>query len=106
MISCDTVRVDWGQFPTEFKRAKLQKEQSNFLKYGNIVAVYWKDKRDVNVSNPRFRNRVDRNGNLVEKIKIICQYNNYMNSVDKCDQDLNYYSMDRKSITWWKRVFF
>ena len=29
-----------------------------------------------------------------------------MNGVDKCDQYLNYYSMGRKSIKWWKIVFF
>ena len=29
-----------------------------------------------------------------------------MNGVDKSDQYLNYYSMGRTSIKWWKRVFF
>ena len=29
-----------------------------------------------------------------------------MNFVDKCDQYLNYYSMGRKSIKWWKIVIF
>ena len=50
-FSCGTAQVDRGQFPTEFKKAKLQKEQSNFLKDGNIVVVHWKDKRDL-ASNP------------------------------------------------------
>ena len=26
--------------------------------------------------------------------------------VDKCDQHLNYYAIGRKSIKWWKKVFF
>ena len=46
------------------------------------------------------------NYDIVEKPRIICQYNNYMNGVDKCNQYLNYYSIGRKFIKWWKRVFF
>ena len=30
----------------------------------------------------------------------------HMGSVDKCDQYLSHYSLGRKSIIWWKKVFF
>ena len=46
-FSCGTVWVDWGVFPIVFKKSKLEKNKSKFLEAGNIVAVHWKDKRDV-----------------------------------------------------------
>ena len=32
-------------------------------------------------------------------------YNKYMNGVDKNDQKLSYYSIDRKTIKWYKKIF-
>ena len=46
-FSCGTIRVDRGLFPIELKKSKLEKNKSKFLEAENIVAVYWKDKRDV-----------------------------------------------------------
>ena len=45
--SCGTVRVDPGQFPTEFKNAKLQREKFKLLKDENIIAIHCKNKQDV-----------------------------------------------------------
>ena len=109
-FSCGTIWVDRGMFPTEFKKSKLEKNKSTFLEAGNIVAIHWKDKRDVYAMSAIHSSEIElverRNKDLVEKPRIICQYNNYMKGVDKCDQYLNYYSMGRKSIKWWKRAFF
>ena len=51
---------------------------------------------------------IERRGEPKEIVKseIIVEYNKYMNGVDKCDQYLNYSSVARKSIKWWKKVFF
>ena len=43
---------------------------------------------------------------IISKPSIIIKRNTYMGSVDKCDQYLSYYSLGRKSIKWWKKVFF
>ena len=73
----------------------------------NIVAVHWKV--DVYAMSAFHGSEIElverRNNDLVEKPRTIYLYSNYMNSVDKCDQYLNYYSMSRTSIKWWKRVF-
>ena len=37
------------QFPNDFRKGSIVKGSSKFLKKGNIVAVHWKDKRDVYV---------------------------------------------------------
>ena len=46
--SCITIRVNWGLFSPDFIYPKLDIGSSAFLKtdYG-ILAVHWKDKRDV-----------------------------------------------------------
>ena len=80
------------------------------MKDGNTVAVHWKDKRDVYAMSAIHGLELEsverRNGDLLEKPKIICQYSKYKNGVDKCDQHPNYYSVGRKSIKWWKRILF
>ena len=109
-FSCGTIRVDRGLFLIELKKSKLEKNKSKFLNTRNIVAVQWKDKHDVYTVSAIHGSEIElverQNNDLVEKPRIICQYNNYMNGLDKCDQYLNYYSMGRKSIKWWKIVFF
>lgn len=41
-----------------------------------------------------------------QKPRMINQYNCYMNGVDKCDQMLSSYSIQRKTQKWWKKLFF
>jgi len=44
---CGTIRSDRGKFPDDFKKAKLERGQSIFLSDDNLLAVHWKDERDV-----------------------------------------------------------
>jgi hypothetical protein len=46
-FACGTIRADRGKFPNEFRKGSIAKESSKFIRNGNIVAVHWKDKRDV-----------------------------------------------------------
>ena len=41
----------------------------------------------------------------VEKPNIICDYNDNMGGVDRLDQVIANYDMQRKSQKWWKKVF-
>ena len=49
---------------------------------------------------------IERYSGGIDKPVMICAYNSYMGVVDKCDQFLSYCSVDRKSMKWWKKVFF
>ena len=40
------------------------------------------------------------------KPSTIREYSKYMDSVDRCDQYLSYYPVPRRSMKWWKKVFF
>ena len=110
-FACGTIRSDRGSFPETFTRAKLKRGESVYLRHGNIVAVHWFDKRDVYAVSSIHNNseqEVTRRGDSVPVMKprIISEYNKYMNGVDKCDQYLSSYSLCRKSMKWWKKVFF
>jgi len=45
--TCGTIRRDRGVFPPEFQQKELQRGEAVYLQSGNLVAVHWKDKRDV-----------------------------------------------------------
>ena len=77
----------------------------------NIKAIHWFDKRDVfamssihgTSSIPVLRCGDNEH---VMKPEMINEYNKYMNGVNKCDQYLASYSIDRKTLKWWKKIFF
>lgn len=107
--ACGTLRKGRAQLPDEFENAKMQPGQSIYRKRNNIVAVHWKDKRDVlclSAFHTLGEQVIERFGGAITKPNIICDYNIYMGGVDKCDQFLSYYSLcSRKSSKWWKKVF-
>ena len=106
---CGTIRVNRGEFPKNFKDAKLEVGNSIYIEMDGIVAVHWKDKRDVFVMSSIHSNKestVHRHkGDIVKPVMIQC-YNQHMGGVDRYDQRLSYYGLNRKSIKWWKKVFF
>jgi len=75
------------------------------------LAIKWKDIRDV------FFLTTAQEDVLVEaplsrgahhKIKpaAVLAYNKYKTGVDRSDQMLSYYSFERKTMKWWKKLFF
>ena len=110
-FSCGTIRSDRGDFPQAFRKDVIEKGTAQYIRNGNIVSVHWRDKRDVYVMSALHGNGsqlIERRAapEPIRKPDMIVEYNKYMNGVDKCDQFLNYYSVGRKSIKWWKKVFF
>ena len=46
-FACGTVLVDREDISEHCKHAILEKGDSKFIKNGDVLAVHWKDKRDV-----------------------------------------------------------
>lgn len=106
--SCGTIQSGRCEFPFTFINENLERSKSVFVSSGNHLAVHWKDKRNIYVTYTI-------NGNGVKIIQLhaeitkptmICQYNHVRNGVDRCDQYISTYSMQRKTLKRWKKLFF
>ena len=110
-LSCGTVRMDRGAFPVSFKTKKMKKCEAVFLKSEHALTVHWKYKRDVfalsSISDTSLIeiDRREEDEPIIEP-SLVREYNHFMNGVDKCDQFINYYAIGRKSMKWWRKVFF
>ena len=45
--ACGTIRVNRGEFPKNFKDTTLEVDKTFYIEMDHIIAVHWKDKRDV-----------------------------------------------------------
>lgn len=121
-----TVRVNRRNFPQElipnrsnvapgsfrFATTKLPTEDGTTEE---MVAVWWRDRRDVlaisTMHNTSVTTVMKRPKGGHEKRPLPCptiidDYNMYMGGVDLTDQHLSYYSMTtRKTLKWWKKGF-
>ena len=77
-----------------------------------VLAVRWRDKRDVFMLStvhkhemmevkPRYSGQ-----ETVTKPATVLTYNKYKGGVDLHDQLSSYYPMRRKTVKWWKKLFF
>lgn len=115
--ACGTLRVNRKGVPTNIKTKKLEKgEVIAETGENDMVFLKWKDKRDVallttvhdssSVNVSRRSRSAPGGSEEVSKPHAIDQYNKYMGGVDKLDQLVSYYSFSRRSVKWWKKVFF
>uniref|UniRef100_A0A1B6E873 Uncharacterized protein n=1 Tax=Clastoptera arizonana TaxID=38151 RepID=A0A1B6E873_9HEMI len=96
--------------PEEVTKANLQRGET-IQRYAEGICVgKWKDKRDVLYISSEHENTMavchNRFGQPRNKPLPIIQYNAYMKGVDRSDQMLSYYPCERKTLRWYKKVFF
>ena len=110
--ACGTVRSNRLGFPKQLQgKMKMKRGEAKFLQCKEITAVRWFDKRDVFALSSLHGNEMVAvtcrgNSEPVNKPKLIADYNVNMSGVDRCDQLLVYYALNRKTTKWWKRLFF
>lgn len=113
---CGTVRLNSKNLPDEIKPDVfiLDKESCVFRKSGELTCVRWKEKkRDVFLLSTKYRNEmttVRRKGEggqarTIDAPMIVDDYNKNMGGVDVGDQLLVYYALGRKTLKWWRHVF-
>ena len=99
-LACGTIRSNRKGFPAAVKD-KVDQNDSLFCKAdmtgGFMIAVHWKDKRDVFALTTIHGNAVG--DDIPHKPELISEYNKYMGG-----QLLVYYAIGRKTFKWWKRV--
>ncbi|TBU10732.1 transposase IS4, partial [Hamiltosporidium tvaerminnensis] len=91
--------------PNSTKKPRFSENNTFACRSGNILFSAWKDKRiilalsswDVSGTEP---------GNLIHIPHIIVNYNKYMGGVDRASSYATFYCFLRKSLKWWRKLFF
>jgi hypothetical protein len=108
---CGTVRPNRKGMPSDFgRKLRLKRGDIKTKVKGDLTAVIWKDKRNVNILTNMHRppaegNLCDEYGNTL-KPAIVQDYNRQMGYVDKSDHMTNRYSISRHTWKWKKKLFF
>ena len=105
--ACGTVRNNRKNVPKAFSVVKLKQSESIFRRNGNMLALKFRDKRDIHMlttiheATHSRTNRVDRRTNTaVVKPTAIVNYCQKMGGVDVSDQMATYYDVLRKCVKW------
>lgn len=106
---CGTVRSNRVGMPKDLMSAPLQRGDMDYRRKGKMVAVRWKDKRDVNflstIHKPQMVEVVS--GSRQERKRkptATVDYINHMAGVDHSDQLISYLPLHRKTVKWWKKL--
>lgn len=105
-----TLRIDRQNNPKEVVTAKLKKGENKSMFKDGVHCGKWRDKRDVTYITTEFGNIMgefkNKRGVVSNKPKSIIAYNTFMSGIDRQDQMLAYYPCNRKTIRWYKKIFF
>jgi len=113
--ACGVVNKTRKYLPSFGEKIKNRGEYESFVSDTGISATKWMDNKEVhilsNYHNPNDLSIVQRKKKDGNKIQISCpssiaDYNKNMNAVDKFDQLMSSYSLDRRSKKWWHRILF
>lgn len=109
-----TILTNRKELPCLIKKPKFHKKSTVAYRKGNTLVLAWKDKRIV-TSLTTWDNagitpvkRILRGGVevTVKKPNVIINYIKYMGGVDRADQYASTYCFLRKSLKWWRKLFF
>ena len=106
---CGTVRKNRQQMPRDLCDQPLDRGQMDYRRRGSVVAVKWRDKKDVFMLSTMHKPQLQHTrGRYEEKDKpeAVIHYIQNMAGVDQSDRMISYFPMHRKSHKWWKKAFF
>ena len=106
-----TCRKDRG-IPPLLQQQRLNQGQSVFARKDNLLAVKYQDKREVHLISTehnagfqeRTRYKSSGSSQHLMQPRVIQQYSQYMQGVDKTDQLMHSYDCTRKSYCWFKKL--
>jgi hypothetical protein len=106
-----TVMSNRKEMPKKAFSGKLKKGEKISRQRDHLLAVKWKDVRYVFFLTTAHEDLLveatsSRGTHCKIKPAAVLDYNKYKTGVDRSDQMLSYYSFVRKSIKWWKKLFF
>ncbi len=110
---CGTLRTNRQGVPKALRMVKnMRAGEAIFRRQGNLLVLKYHDKRDVHMIStfhkatlaPTGKRNLD--GTPIIKPVCITEYCQYMGGVDLSDQIVQYYDVLRKTVKWWKKLFF
>ena len=111
-----TLKTNRKGIPADLIRSmKMNRGDAKYLAIDSISIVKWMDRRPVlmmfNFTDPRIMTNMNRKLKNGEVIQLRCpvmiqEYNLGKLGVDRVDQRIQYYAVDRKSRRNWLRIFF
>ncbi|KAJ8949458.1 hypothetical protein NQ318_007559 [Aromia moschata] len=108
--SCGTVRSNRKKLP-KFEK-KLKKGETEFRSSEHMLALKWKDRREVFMLSTMHENKMvtlpkkDRiTGENIKKPLCVVDYNRKMGAVDKTDMMISSLDCTCKTIKWYKKLF-
>ncbi|XP_068122252.1 piggyBac transposable element-derived protein 4-like [Hyperolius riggenbachi] len=108
--SYGTVRPNRRNLPSAFSAQKLKPGEITAWQKGKLMALRWKDKKDVSVlstvHNTDTAAAKNRAGKTIQKPQVILDYNQTMGGVDHADQCITFYPVVRKQQRkYYKKIF-
>ncbi|XP_046986051.1 piggyBac transposable element-derived protein 4-like [Schistocerca americana] len=105
-----TVMPNRKGLPKALKEGKLKKGGQIFRRKNDVLALRWKDKRNVWMISTRHTSSMlpvaTREGNEKLKPVAVLDYNKHKAGVDLFDQRLSYGALDHKTVKWWRKLAF
>lgn len=105
-----TLRKTRTSNPKVLTTMKLKKGDYFWRRKNHVYVSVWMDKRPVycitTYHHPRLSYVPNRFGVISKKPKEVAEYNAHMGGIDRKDQMVSYYSSPKKTIRWYKKVFF
>lgn len=106
-----TVRKNRKNMPQDMQKHILKKGEFVWRCCNNLIALRWKDKRDVYMLSTKHKTveMVEQSNKQLQKImkpKCIIEYNTGMGAVDHQDQMLACFSIMRKVMKGYRKLFF
>lgn len=96
--------------PEGFCKQKVKRGDIVAYQRGKVMVMKWQDKNTVclmsTIHNAASKITKTRMGLDVVKPAVVCDYNNTMGGVDRCDQELSYYpSVRKQQKKYYKKIF-
>jgi hypothetical protein len=105
-----TLRSNRKDNPKELIQKKIKKGEHFWVRKNKVYVSKWQDKRSVlmltTLNHPQLVEVTNRRGQKRMKPLEVSTYNQYMSGIDRADQMVSYYSSPRKTLRWYKKVFF
>lgn len=105
-----TLRANRKGTPTHIVKKKLKRGEHVWACKNRVYVSKWMDKRPVLMITTKTHPTIVEVSNRFGKTRLkpaeVEVYNRFMSGIDRSDQMVAYYSCPRKTIRWYKKVFF